>query len=268
MVEAARQAAPKPEAAAASASQPAPVTIAAPVETTQESRWRLLRASRKVSKGGDLAALAGIEAARLGKDGMLTGYGLRGLEHGLEWFIDGLRFDAAVPGRQGRKPFAQAWRIVWTPPERLDFKEGARVPVRLSATHEASDALGLAGAHAELRMLCGPRQAMAQAFDLLDAANPEAETRLADLAAACPGGASTPRVASKLVSAAERATAPEGGMALELSMAAPPELKEAPPAGQVTRLLLSLRGIASARGDAPGDALLGGATGYYIYGAD
>jgi hypothetical protein len=253
------------QAASVAESIPARAPSAAVAPAT---RWKLLRAGRKISQGEALAELADIESRRLGDAGMLLGYGLRTPENALEWFVDGYLFDPFTPGKAGRRSFAHAWRLDWTPPAFLDFVDGAAIRVRFSGGGQNTSRDGMAGLHAEVRMLCGARQAMAQAFDALDRGAAEAETRFAELARACPGDIPMPRVASVLATAAERDAAMPTGLDRTLPLGARPELTADPPKDQVARLLLALRGIASVRGDAPGDVLLGGATAYYIYGSE
>lgn len=260
-----------PPEAAAIAAVKAPVKPSGGQETMQATRtvtdlgrWRLLRVGRKVSQGSALAGLAQAESTRLGDAGMLLGYGLQLFDSGLEWFVDGYRFDPFVPGKAGRATFAHAWRIDWTLPTVLDFAQGADIPVVFSDPIGVRDADGQSGVRVEMRLLCGPRSEMVHAFDAVDRGAEEAEAALAALAQACPGGAGTPNIAWLLANATERRASSPTAVAKALRLTGTPKPPDLPN-GQVARLLLSLRGVASRQGDAPGDALLSGTEVYHVF---
>jgi len=227
-------------------------------------RWRLLRAGRKVSQGPALAGLAQTESTRLGDAGMLLGYGLQLFDNGLEWFVDGYRFDPFVPGKAGRTTFAHAWRMDWTLPTALDPAVGIDIPVHFSDPIGVMDRDGQSGVRVEMRLLCGPRSELAQAFDALEHGAEEAEAALEALARACPGGSGTASTAWLMTKAAERGTSSSTDVAKTVRLAGAPNPPDLPD-GQVARLLLSLRGVASRQGDAPGDALLSGAEVYHVF---
>ncbi len=240
---------------------------APPVPTLAGQPWQLLRASRLSVAGKALANLAEREAAQLGAAGMVMGYGLSAREHGLEWFLDGLTFDPYVPGKAGRKPFAHNWNLVWSVPEAWDGGASLSFHVVFSGATTRPDIDGQAGLRAELRVLCGARMAVVRAFDAIDRGEPGADAQLTALAQACPDTAHTKTAGMLLVSAPERDMAAEHRLERSLSIAnGRLTVFDDLPEGQVRRILLTLRGVASRHGNAPGDALLAGTTAYYIYG--
>lgn len=249
--------------AAPAGSQPAAPTATSPVAA---SAWQLLRAGRQAATGKALARLAAESARRIGDAGMLLGYGLSPREHGLDWFMDGYQFDPYVPGRAGRKAFAQNWALAWQVPASWDGGPALRIPVTFTGSATPAESDAQAGLHAELSLLCGARIAVVRALDAIDRGQADAAAQLAALAQACPEGSAVKGRADVLVAATGQADGSEFRLERSLSLTHGLTVLSAPPEGQVRRILVSLRGIASTPGDAPGDSLLSGALAYYVYG--
>jgi hypothetical protein len=233
--------------------------------TTNADTWRLVRGIRSVSRGDALATLADAEATQLGDAGMLTGYALSMPENALEWFVDGYQFDPLIPGKAGRKRFAHAWRLDWTPPEQIRSGQAYDLPIRFSGAASEAPATDSAGLRAEIRLLCGADAALTRLTDELDSHGRELEARLIDMTRACANAAPTTPSASVIATGRERELAAGGGLSMTLRIAPVPEAPASLPPGQSARLLIVMRGIASTQGNAAGDALLGGATAYYLY---
>jgi hypothetical protein len=245
------------DASATHSGQPVPRRIAS---------WQLLRASRQAASGQALAELADLEIRRIGDSGMLLGYGLTTREHGLDWFIDGYQFDPYVPGRAGRKAYALNWGLAWKAPATWDGGPVLRIPVSFIGSVMPPDAVAQAGVRAELRLLCGPRMAVVNAMDAIDRGEPGAAGQLTALAQACPEDGAAGNGAELLVSSTADSRSAELRFERLLSLPNSLTTVAALPEGQARRILLTLRGIASAQGDALGDSLLSGATAYYVYG--
>lgn len=256
---------------------PAPTPAAAPAGVAVESApvppgalagpgWQLLRASRQAATGKALARLADLEARRIGDAGMLLGYGLSAREQGLDWFIDGYQFDPFIPGKAGRKAFALNWNLAWQAPATWDGGASLPLPVVFTGSVTPPDAAAQAGVRADIRLLCGTRMAVVRAMDAIERNEAGAAGQLTALAQACPENSAAGSTADLLVPAANGEAGAEFRLERVLSVPNGLTAVTAPPEGQVRRILLTLRGIASAQGGAVGDSLLGGATVYYVYG--
>jgi hypothetical protein len=227
--------------------------------------WQLLRGSHGNATGKALAKLADAESKLMGDAGMVLGYGLRASESSLHWFLDGYVFDSYVPGKTGRKPYAQDWLVAWQVPQ--TWNPGMELTLPISFTGHARQVEGGAGGgvHVEIKALCGPRLAMVRAFDALDRRDAQATDMLRELAQAC---ASDPKpLAMSEVLAQAQASDAAAPVHIERRLHVP-ALAEVPGASadkNVRRLLLSLRVFASAAPGMPGEALLRGAEFHYIY---
>jgi len=229
-----------------------------------ESAWRLLRVVGMTPRGAALDALAGREAARLGASGMLTGYGLKALPNGLEWFADGYRFDPVIPGRAGRLPFARAWRMDWQAPARIEASGEVSVSVRFEPLSAEAGATDRVAVEAALRPLCAPDARVTAVFDAIERGDADAAAGLDEMVRNCPVGRAQVRLASLWTDAAQVRQAGTGPLP-PLAIGAGPTRPAILPEGSVARLLLSVRARASERGDSPGDALLEGALMHYLY---
>lgn len=136
-------------AGARAGSEPVPV---APAMTWAQTRTLYPKANADV-----LEALVQSDAARLGDDGMVTGYGLDFGKSFVDWFVEGYQ-----------------WKTVNARVTRVNWKQGARLAIQ-AATDDAGWNLSLtlqedeADVHANLRVieLCAPAQRITDALELL-----------------------------------------------------------------------------------------------------
>jgi hypothetical protein len=124
----------------------------------QASRWRVERTVTLQPGREALAALAELDAERLGKAGLMTGYGADYRGDSLDWFIEGF---AWREGTKERLPFESRGHVQAVMP--------ARASDRLAPSFSLS-AGGLAGVAVETRLfdLCAPPAALDDALSRLE----------------------------------------------------------------------------------------------------
>jgi len=144
-----------------------------------KSRWVKTRTIYPQANADVLEALVQDDLARLGGDGMVTGYGLEFIDSGVAWFIEGYQW----------KPLdARVTRVPWQQGGRLEVQAAAEAavwPVTLTLKDNEADV------RASLRVieLCAPSQSVAAALDQLQRGARQPLQRLVlEPAAGCPAG--------------------------------------------------------------------------------
>ena len=140
-------------------------------------RWARARTYRFNLQGEALEAVVMADAERLGRDGMLTGYGLSYGESSVEWFLEGFEWKT-VAGRVARVSWSTRGRLEVDAPAELEA--GAAWTLRLILPE------GEAGVNARLVVweVCAEAGVLRTELDKL---NRGARMPMERLAAACPG---------------------------------------------------------------------------------
>ncbi len=164
-----------PEAQALIAGARFGATAEAVASLPPPARWARARTYRFNLRGEALEAVAMADVERLGRDGMLTGYGLSYGESSVEWFLEGFEWKT-VAGRVARVPWSSRGRLEVEAPAELD----AAWTLRLILPE------GEAGVNARLLVwdVCGEEDVLRTELDKL---NRGARMPMERLAAACPG---------------------------------------------------------------------------------
>jgi hypothetical protein len=140
-------------------------------------KWIKTRTIYPQANADVLEALVQDDLARLGGDGMVTGYGLDFIDSGVAWFIEGYQWKT-VAARVTRVPWQQGGRL-----EVQAAAEAAAWPVKLTLKDNETDV------RASLRVitLCAPSQRVAETLDQLQrGARQTLQRLLLERAAGCP----------------------------------------------------------------------------------
>lgn len=244
--------------AATVAELPASPTQAAPVRPVSSlpERWVRARARRLNLSGGALEAVASADVDSLGREGMLTGYGLDYGEASVDWFVEGFSWKT-VAGRASRVPWATRGRLEVDAPGKLNGESAWTL--RLSLPE------GEAGVSARLAIwdLCGPQADLKEILDRLDqGARGHMERFAATPRAGCP--------APRVVEPAPRLRVEPGATATAtwtLPLSGQPEAIPAMPVETVPSRIRLVETILEPgeRSAAPGDGLLERARLFFVY---
>jgi len=219
-------------------------------------RWHLARVIHVLPKGKRLTALAEEERARLGENGMLTGYGMSLAGKGYKGFLEGYAWEGEDARQLQRKPFARQWQLAWRPPEEIGPGEQAWGLQVTESGETPGQAMRL---RLELLPICGQRDVVLAGFDALVKATENAGERLVALSEAChlPVGDPPVNVTSLPTGSEERSAAL--GLPAEWTRAT--GVRE----GDVKRLVVVASHPPAESSPQPGDALLAGVRSYFIY---
>lgn len=253
------------------AATPPPVTQS-PATADPAAGWRLDRVVPARPAAGALEALAQVDAQRLPPGSELTGYGLKVDAAGMDWFLEGFRWEPVPPnpeggGRRMRKsPFRHGGGVSWEgPPPSLGQTPTAVLTWRFDTGLEAGATQG----H-------GPIGLRLQWLDVCveDSLNPLVQAHMGRGSHAalerllrrrpqsCPE-ADVQTLPEPRVIESESA-APDGRLTIALPLPYPLASPPATP-GLTRALVLVARPFVSTTEDQPGDALLRQAGVYYLY---
>jgi hypothetical protein len=242
--------APRPEAAAKAGVSP---------KRQADKPWRLVRAIHVLPKGAGLAALAEAESARLGGQGVLSGYSLVRQGHGIEGFVEGFLWQEGAGKRPVRQAFSRRWQFAWQPPAEIRPGEQAwKLAVSENSQEGWPGQPAILNLRLELLALCGSRNALVATFNALENAASADTGTLHGLACPMPKGE---------VPAASLAL-PAGGATVQSLRLAVPEAwmqGDGGAAGTLKRLVFVAQYPSAQPEPGLGDALLAGARSYYIY---
>lgn len=259
-----------PPATAAAPSPPVSASPpAAPAATVAPPAWRVHRRALLLPVDTDWDALSATERQRLGGEGYISGIGRSRIEDGLSWFLEGYVWRRDSKGEERRQAVHRQWHVTWRVPEG-PWRRGAPLPLRVDylgpLPQTPND--GQLRLAARLAAVCAQIDALDGLFDALDRGQPDATTQLGSFVGECPASAQALPPLRIVVSAAERAAAPEGHLSRVLEVPLPatwirgvaPDAARAP-----VSLLVELRFSGSETGDAFGDAVLKGVVGYLLF---
>jgi hypothetical protein len=156
------------------------------VARSPAEHWVHSRTYRFNLSGDALETVVAADAQRMGRDGMLTGYGLDYGETSVDWFVEGFEWKT-VSGRVAQVPWGTRGRLEVDAPAELG--DGATWTLRLTLPEEEK------GISARLAMwdLCAPTDELKEVLDHLDHGARLPMERLAKAPpAGCPVPMSTP----------------------------------------------------------------------------
>jgi hypothetical protein len=228
---------------------PLPETRAAagPLPAAQPA-WRRARTYRFMLSGEALEAVVMADAEHLGRDGMLTGYGLDYGEASVAWFLEGFEWKTQE-GRVTRLPWATQGRLVVEAPAELG--DASSWTLRLTLPE------GEAGVSARLVVweACGDAASLGAALSGL---NRGARAPLERLAATC----ATPKPAAPVASLRG-----EAGKTVTATWIFPPGVGSGPAAGNPASRVRLVEAVLEPTPErtAPGSNLLQRARLFFVY---